>query len=230
MPDGFSGFPPELLQFLSDLARNNDRDWFAQNRDRYDDHLVGPAMAYIAAMQKPLARLAPALTARPKRVGGSLMRIHRDVRFSKDKSPYKTNVGIQFRHEAGKDVHAPGFYLHIEPDQAFFGVGIWHPDGDTLRAIRTAIAERPADWKKAKTSKAFRSRYQLAGDSLKRAPKDFAPDHPQIEDLKRKDFIAIQELDPSTLTAPGFVAESTDALKAARPFMRFLCEATGVAY
>jgi uncharacterized protein (TIGR02453 family) len=226
----FAGFPPATLKFLSDLKRNNDRDWFDANRSRYENDFLAPSLTYIEAMQQPLQKVSPLFQAVPKKVGGSLMRIFRDVRFSKDKSPYKTNIGIQFRHEAGCDVHAPGFYVHIEPDECFFGVGIWHPASEPLTAIRQAIAAQPTDWKKAKSGKAFRDRFELAGDSLKRPPRGFDADHPLIEDLKRKDFIAVQKLDSDTVTRSDFVKESLAAFKAARPLSRFLCNAIGIGF
>ncbi len=226
----FKGFPPATLKFLRDLQRHNDRDWFAANRDRYEADLLAPSLAYIEAMQQPLAKVSPLFQAVPRKVGGSLMRIFRDVRFSKDKSPYKTNIGIQFRHEAGADVHAPGFYVHIEPEQCFLGAGMWHPAADPLRAVREAIESRPADWQRARDHKPFRSRYTLAGDSLQRLPRGVDREHPYVADLKRKDFIGVQSLDPAAITAADFVPESIRAFRAAGPFMRFLCEAVGVGY
>ena len=181
-------------------------------------------------MAAPLAKLSPHFRAEPKKVGGSLMRIYRDVRFSKDKRPYKTNVGIQFRHEEGRDVHAPGFYFHVDLEEVFLGVGIWHPDSEPLKQIRKAIDKDPTSWKKAKSGKAFRDRYQLAGDSLKRPPKGYDAEHPLIEDLKRKDFIAIQSLDHDDLFDPGLVKNTIANFRAAKPLMAFLCRAVRVKF
>ncbi|MCA9100913.1 MAG: TIGR02453 family protein, partial [Planctomycetales bacterium] len=177
-----------------------------------------------------LAQFAPMFRAVPKKVGGSLMRIHRDTRFAKDKSPYKTNVGIQFRHEMGGDVHAPGFYLHIEPGQLFLGAGSWHPAADALALIRAGVDERPQQWRRAVGAKAFRERYELAGDALKRPPRDFDPAHPLIEDLKRKDFIGIAAYDESALHSSDFVDYVAAAFKDARPLVRFLCESLRLPY
>ncbi len=226
----FNGFPKETLKFLRDLAKHNDRDWFDANRERYEDYFLAPALAYITAMQQPLAKVSPLYQAVPKKVGGSLMRIFRDVRFAKDKSPYKTNIGIHFRHEAFCDAYAPGFYVHVQPKECFIGAGIWHPQGDALRAIREAIDARSTDWKKARDAKAFRSRYELAGDSLQRPPRGFDADHPFIDDIKRKDFIGVIPLQDNALTSPDFVKESIAAFKAATPMSRFLCEAVGVPF
>ena len=115
----FEGFQPTLLAFLRDLKANNNRDWFNAHKPDYEQLVREPALGFISAMGPPLAKFAPMFVAVPRKSGGSLMRVYRDTRFSRDKTPYKTNVGIQFRHEYGKDVHAPGYYFHIDPDQVF---------------------------------------------------------------------------------------------------------------
>ena len=158
------------------------------------------------------------------------MRIYRDVRFSKDKRPYKTNVGIHFRHEAGCDVHAPGYYFHIAPDEVFLGAGIWHPDSKALSKIRKAIDKDPAGWKKAQNGKAFRDRYTLEGDSLVRPPKGYDADHPLIDDLKRKDHIGVCHLDHDALFEPSILRETTATFRAAKPLMTFLCQSLGVKF
>ncbi|MDH3422381.1 MAG: TIGR02453 family protein, partial [Gemmatimonadota bacterium] len=125
-------FTEDTYRFLKDLKKNNDRDWFDANKKRYEEHLKDPALRIIAAFAPELKKISPHFMATPR----SLFRIYRDVRFAKDKSPYKTHIGLHFRHDRSKDAHAPGFYLHVEPKQAFIGVGIWHPDGPALRSIR----------------------------------------------------------------------------------------------
>lgn len=226
----FAGFPLGLLHFLSDLSRNNNRTWFTANKSRYETELLEPALAFIEAMADPLARISPHFRAEPKKVGGSLMRIYRDVRFSSDKRPYKTNVGIQFRHESGRDVHAPGFYFHVDPDEVFLGVGIWHPDSKSLAKIRRAIHKDQAGWKQAKNAKAFRETYELAGDSLKRPPRGYDAEHPLIDDLKRKDFIAVHQLDHDVLFEPDLVKSAIGNFRVAKPIMAFLCRAVGVKF
>ena len=153
------------------------------------------------------------------------MRIYRDTRFGKDKTPYKTNVGIQFRHELGKDVHCPGFYVHLAPGECFLGAGIWHPDSEALKKIRQAIDDEPAKWKRARDQKKFRSHFDLVGDSLKTAPRDFPKDHPLIEDLRRKDFIGVKKLREADVQDEGFIKATADALMASRVYIRFLCNA-----
>ena len=227
MTTTFSGFSPTLTRFLKQLEANNDRAWFAEHKPRYEELVLTPALEFISAMAEPLAEFAPAFVARPKRVGGSLMRVYRDTRFSKDKSPYKTNVGIQFRHELGKDVHAPGFYLHIDPHRAFLGAGAWRPASPALSAIRLFISDNPRGWTRAKGA-IEKAGFSFAGESLKRPPRGFDPSHPAIEDLKRKDFIAIMDFDHDALYRDDVVTFVADSLRATAPLMRFLCSAVDV--
>lgn len=226
----FKGFPLDLLHFLEKLSRNNNREWFTKNKERYETAARTPALEFISAMEKPLRKVSPHFVASAKKVGGSLMRVHRDVRFSSDKTPYKTNLGIQFRHEVGKDVHAPGFYLHIALDECFLGAGVWRPDSDSLGAIRERIVEEPARWKRASTGKRFRDAWDLGGESLKRPPRGYDANHPLIEDLKRKDHIAVAPLTHDDLLALDVVDRVTEAYKRSQPYVGFLCEAVGVAF
>ncbi len=225
-----SPFKPALVAFLEELERNNNRDWFNANKARYEADVREPALEFIENMAERLDRIAPRFNAIAKRQGGSLMRVYRDIRFSKNKAPYKTNVGIQFRHEAGRDVHAPGYYFHIDPDNVFLGAGLWHPEREALAAIRDAIVEKPRAWKRARDDRAFRRLFQLEGESLKRPPRGYDPDHTCIEDLKRKDFIAVCSLTHADLYKRTVYDRVTKTFDAARPFMRFLCRATGVRF
>ncbi len=227
----FAGFRPTLTGFLNELAANNDRDWFNAHKARYDQQVAGPAFAFIRAMAPRLARVSPHFLARTGKVGGSLMRVHRDTRFAKDKKPYKTNVGIQFRHERGKDVHAPGFYVHLALDGSFLGAGTWRPDADSLWKIRSAIDADPQGWTRARDHEPFRRHgFRLGGDSLKRAPRGFDADHPLLDDLKRKDFIAICDLEPEQHLAPDFADQVGRAFAAAAPLVGFLCAALEVQF
>jgi len=174
--------------------------------------------------------LSPHFLAVPRKVGGSLMRIHRDVRFGKDKRPYKTNVGIQFRHEQGKDVHAPGFYLHVEPNECFVGVGIWRPDATALAKIRDRICEHGKAWTEAINEKPFKRHFDLAGDSLVRPPRGYNKEHPLIESLKRKDFIAIAHLEDENILSARFKKTILDRFRIADSYMQFLCKALELRY
>jgi uncharacterized protein (TIGR02453 family) len=218
-------FSRNTLEFLGELKQNNDRTWFEANKHRYEAEVLEPALRFIEAMAPKLERLSPHFTAIPKRSGGSLMRVYRDTRFSRDKTPYKTNIGVQFRHELGRDVHAPGFYVHIEPDGCFLGAGIWHPESTALQRIRAAIVGRPDDWRRATAGKRFRNRFELSGDRLARPPRGFAIDAPHLDDIKRKDFIAISAFAAPEITETRFAGTVAEQFKAAVPLMRFLCAA-----
>ncbi len=217
-------FTKNTFKFLTDLEKNNSRDWFEANKHKYEETVREPALEYIEAMAPHLARISGSFIASPKKVGGSLMRVYRDVRFGKDKTPYKTNIGIQFRHVAGKDVHAPGFYMHIERSEIFVGAGIWRPDSTTIKNMRMAMDESPAAWKKIK-NKVLKEGFALHGDSLKKAPRGYDPEHPLIEDLRRKDFIVIQNLKRTLVTDKDFVKKSAALFASTKPLVQFICEA-----
>jgi uncharacterized protein (TIGR02453 family) len=123
----FERFKPSLFEFLEQLAENNNRPWFQANKGRYEHDVLEPAMAFIRAFQPRLKRISSYFVANDRRVGGSLMRVYRDTRFAKDGEPYKTNIGIQFRHEQGRDIHAPGFHVHIAPGECFLAVACGDP-------------------------------------------------------------------------------------------------------
>ena len=226
----FEGFPLGLLHFLNELSKHNNRTWFQANKARYEQELREPALAFIAAMEAPLSKVSSHFQAVPKKVGGSLMRIHRDVRFSKDKTPFKTNIGIQFRHEYAKDVHAPGFYLHIDNSGCFLAAGCWRPEPDALKKIRARIHERPRDWQKARDARGFKSLYVLGGSSLKRPPRGYRADDPMIEDLMRKDFVGSTEFSATDIEKRDFLRQCGGAFRKAAPLMGFLCAALEVPF
>lgn len=226
----FKGFPPQSIPFLSDLARNNNREWFANNKHHYEASIREPALDFIEEMVPKLQSISSQFHAIAKKSGGSLMRVYRDTRFSKDKTPYKTNVGIQFRHILGEDVHAPGFYLHIEPGECFLGAGIWHPESKTLAKIRNFIADNPAAWQAALAETPFRNSFQLVGSYLVRPPKGFPADHPLIDDLKRKDFIALKAFDCEQILKPTFCNFVIKGFRQTDSLMSYLCTAVEVNY
>ena len=218
-------FTPNTFDFLSALAANNHREWFDEHKPLYEATVRLPALNFICDIGVDLAKLSPHFLALPKKVGGALMRVNRDIRFGADKRPYKTNIGIQFRHEVGKDVHAPGYYLHIEPGDCFVGVGLWRPDASALGKIRDAIVDKGDAWLKARDDKIFNQKFSLAGDSLTNAPRGYAKDHPLLQDLKRKDFIAIAPLSDAAVSAKNFYPKVVEHFAAATPYMRYLCKA-----
>ena len=219
-------FSKATFDFLQDLKQNNDRVWFTENKSRYEEKLKDPALRLIEDFGPELEKIITHFLATPR----SLFRIYRDVRFSKDKSPYKTATGIHFRHEQSKNAHAPGFYLHIERGEVFAGVGIWHPEAKALRAIREHIVEHPAGWKRASTAKRFTESFELVGDRPKRPPKGFDPDHILIEELKWKDYIGVKQLPQSFVTKAALPKDLAKTFMAGTPLMRFLCDALGVPF
>lgn len=226
----FAGFPKDTLDFLDDLSHNNNRAWFAENKSRYEASVLAPSLALIECLKKPLDKVAPMLGVEAKRSGGSLMRIYKDTRFSNDKTPYKINIGIQFRHVAGKDVHAPGVYLHIAPEECFFGAGLWRPDAVALQAIRAAIVGNPAGWQKAIGGKRFRESYEVYDDRLKTAPRGIDRAHPLINDLRLKSFLGTCYLTRKQVESPQLLDDLPRLVKQAAPLMSFLCQAVEQPY
>lgn len=226
-------FTRGVFDFLKELELNNNKPWWEENKDRYIRVIREPALDFVEDVGARIQNLSPHYLADPRTNGGSLMRPYRDVRFSKDKTPYKTNVGIHFRHEGGKDVHAPGFYLHIEASGSFGGVGLWNPEAKVARQIRQAINEDPAGWKGSAKGKAFTDIWSIDhGDqsTLRRVPKEFDEDHPYPDDLRLKSFTAGTKLSHKTITSDGFDAELVREFKKASNYMAFLSSAIGVAY
>ena len=221
---------PALFDFLRELKDNNERPWFEGNKARYRAEVRDPMLDFIQAFAEPLAEISPHFRADPRANGGSLFRIYRDTRFSKDKTPYKTNVGAHFRHTAGKDAHAPGFYLHLEPGMCFAGCGVWHPDSPTLGKIRDAIVEKPEEWTRITTSGAFCRTFRLAGEALKRPPRGYDPEHPLVEDLKRKDFVVIADVEEAEAVRPDFLDRFAAIARSGSEFTSYLCKAVGVPF
>jgi len=223
-------FTPKLFHFLEDLSENNDRDWFKAHQDDYEHRVREPALEFINDFAGPLHEISPHFNADSRKVGGSLFRIQRDTRFAKPKTPYKTNTGMQFRHVMAKDVHSPGYYINLQPRECYVGVGLWRPETKVAYDIRAAIDADPPAWKKATRSKRFTEVLTIGGDSLIRPPKGYDEDHPLIEDLKRKDFIASTRITQKMVTSDHFIEDLTDIFKRATPFMKFLCGAVGVSF
>lgn len=214
-------FSEGFFRFLRDLQANNDRAWFQANKARYETEVRQPMLAFIMALSDPLRRVNPHFVADPRPVGGSMFRIVRDTRFSKDKSPYKTHVGAQFRHsECPKDVHAPGFYLHLEPGGCFMGAGLWHPDPESLWKVRDRIAHDTKAWQTIR-----KSGLEIHGEALKRVPQGFEADHVFAEDLKLKDFYTDEPLEERDACAPDFLQRYADNCRRNLPLMAFLTQA-----
>jgi uncharacterized protein (TIGR02453 family) len=217
---GRTYFHPKLFQFLEQLRRNNRRTWFLKHKPEFEELARQPGLLFIADLQLRLRDVSTWLVADPKPRGGSLFRIYRDVRFSKDKSPYKTHVGFNFWHASATEaVHGPGLYLHLDPKGSFLAGGIWQPDPRSLARIRDAINWRQDEWRAAKRG------LRLGGDTLTRPPRGYCADHPLIEDLKRKDFIASVELTQAQVCSGHFLEDFLRAARRMKPLMQFVSEA-----
>lgn len=230
-PLPFTGFPKDYLAFFRELSKNNDREWFEANRHRFEESVKEPLRSFIAAMDLPLGRFADCFVADTRPQGGSMFRIYRDTRFSRDKSPYKDNGACQFRHMAGKDAHAPGFYVHLSPKEVFYGGGIWVPPAPELRKVRDAIVADPERWREITRAPAFRRRFgEVAGDGLKRPPVGYDPEHEFVEDLKKQSFFAMEEVEPKAILSKDFAKQVARSFEALGPFMEFLTDALGLPY
>jgi uncharacterized protein (TIGR02453 family) len=221
----FSGFPADLFRFLKDLRNNNNRAWFNDHKDRYTAAVVEPMGQFILAMQPRLAAISEHYTADPRPHGGSMFRIYRDTRFSRDKAPYKTHAACHFRHRSGKDAHAPGFYVHLDLDELYFGGGIWRPPSPQLGRIRDFIADNARSWARIKNAPKVKEVGGIQGDSLERPPRGFDAEHVHIDDLKRKSFYVMTEAEPATALQADFPDTVTRAFQRAAPLARFVCDA-----
>lgn len=219
-------FTAETFEFLRDLRANNRKDWFDQQRGRYERCAKAPLLQFIQAVAPHLGQLSRHYAANE----ASVFRLHRDVRFSHDKSPYKTHLAAQFRHAMvggplRESVHAPGFYFHLAPDGfgemegVFGGFGMWQPPADVLQAVRQRIVDEPEEWQAAVKG------LRLTGQSLKRPPQGFDADHPLIADLKRKDFIAVEHFTEADALRPDFAELFGQAMQRGAGLQRFLCAA-----
>ncbi|MEM7166971.1 MAG: DUF2461 domain-containing protein [Planctomycetota bacterium] len=221
----------KTVVFLKELQANNNRDWFQENKKRFEADAQGPMLQFLTELAVPMQKVSKHIVVDPKKSGGSMMRIYRDTRFSKNKDPYNTHLSAQFRHAIGKDVQAPGFFLRIAPDAVTLGCGIWQPDTAALTKIRDAIDKKQAAWKKVVADAAFKKTFgELAGESLKRPPRGYDAEHPLVTDLKRKDFVGFTTLKPGVITKDTFLGDVIDSYKAGKPLMKFICAALDLAY
>ncbi|HTW30255.1 MAG TPA: TIGR02453 family protein, partial [Candidatus Sulfotelmatobacter sp.] len=215
-------FTPETFRFLTRLKRNNDRDWFNAHKHEYETFVKQPALRFIADFAAPLYEIAPHLVADSRPSRGSLFRIYRDTRFATDKRPYKTNVAMRFSHR-GKDVHSPGFYLHLEPGGCFAACGLWHPEPATLLRVRNAIVERADEWRKVRKLVNWDD-----ASKLSRPPRGFCSEHEFVENLKLRDIGSAIELTDAQACSPRFMTTFATACRKMSPLARFLSGALGL--
>ena len=217
-------FTDDLFRFLARLKRNNNRNWFLAHQQEYEAHVRQPALRFIADFAVPLYEIAPYLTADPRPSRGSLFRIYRDTRFSYDKRPYKTHVAMRFSHR-GKDVHSPGFYLHLESGGCFAASGLWHPEPPTLLKVRNAIVSRPEEWRAVRKL----LNWDDAG-KLKRPPRGFPADHEFVEDLKLRDLGTAVDFSDKQICSPKFMSIFAAACRKMSPVAAFLSGAVGLKF
>jgi uncharacterized protein (TIGR02453 family) len=223
-------FTRDGLAFLTELKKHNDKVWFEKNKQRYEAGLRDPGLKLAADLAPVLKKISKSFVVDLRPNGGSLSRIYRDTRFAKDKSPYKTALFFHFRHEDGDEEGAPGFYMHIGPGESRVGAGIWRPAPAKLAKIRDAIAGDAAAWRKAKSKTGLGSACMMSGESLKKVPKGYDPEHEHAEDLKRRDFGVSLDLSDSALTSAELVRDVGERFRAAAPVVDFLCDAIGLAF
>jgi len=221
---GTAFFSPDVFTFLRQLKRHNDRDWFARNKARYQTSIVEPALSFIRDFSPQLEKISPFFVADARPTRGSLFRIYRDTRFSNDKRPFKTHVGIHFSHSSGKDAHAPVFYLHLEPDSCFVAAGIWHPDNRALTKVRSAIVREPEQWAD------IRRKLTLEGDRLSRPPRGFDPNHPFVDDLKMKDFVTSVALTEEQICSDKLMRDFVSSCRKMAPLVQFTARALGLKF
>ena len=233
-PSTFTGFKPEAIQFLVDLAANNDRAWFQPRKAEYERLLKEPLEQLIAALAQRFEQRGIPLHADPAK---SPFRIYRDVRFSKDKSPYKTNMGASFPWVGdapasdvdGRShtpmVHSSGGYFHLQPGEIYVGGGIWHPDKPWLDAFRQAITKDASAYHGAVDDPAFTKVFggiSSDGETLQRVPQGYAADHPEAETLKMKNVTFGHRLADKDAMSPKLPDILADSYAAAIPVVRYL--------
>jgi len=221
-------FTPGLFEFLHQLQSHNNRDWFLENEERYEKQVRDPILRFITDLGPGLHKINPRIVADPSPTRGSMMRIYRDIRFSKDKSPYKTFIAAHFWHDKGKEGATPGFYLRLEPGDSMLGAGIWHPEPGALKKIRDAIAGDPKGWKRDTSAGQLRAICNMGGESLQKPPRGYDPNHPFIEDIKRKDFTVGLPLADKSVLGSDILKFTLATYQKMGPFVQFLTRAIGL--
>jgi len=219
-------FSDKSFKFLRALARHNEKPWFETHRKDYEAHVRQPFLRLIGDLQPDVATVSPHFRADTRTNGGSLFRIHRDARFSNDKSPYKTWQGARLFHERRRETAAPSFYVHLQPGGSFVGAGLWHPESDTQRKIRQFIVDNPESWKAAAHAKKLRKQFEFeTSEMLVRPPRGFDPQFEFIDDLKHRNWVFWRTLDDDAMTGPKLRQTIAADLVTLAPFVDYLCAA-----
>ena len=222
-------FDSKLYRFFVELAKNNQRDWFQSNKQRFEQEVQQPLLDYVEAMAKPLKKISPSILAIGKKSGGSLTRIYRDTRFAKDKTPYQNYLMAHFGPTASMQEPSAGFYLRVDAKGLTCGMGMCG-DSRAIKLIRQHIDTHQKEFVRARDHRTFTQMYPegITGESLKRPPQGFDKDHPLLDDLKRKGFFTELTLPKRQATKKDVVEYSMAAFKAAKPLVAFLNRAMNV--
>jgi len=225
-PGSFTAFPPSTAAFYRDLEQNNDRAWFEDHKERFIREVRDPSLAFIEAMGPRLAALAPAVQFDTRTNGaGSLMRIYRDTRFSKDKTPYKTNLGIIFWEGPGKKMECPGFYFHLEAGSIGFYGGLYRFTDAQIDTYRAALVNDRLGAELDDVLNELRALgpYRVGGSHLKTVPRGFDPDHPRADLLKHNGLYAGLDLDdPGLVSRPEFMDVAFEHWRVLAPLHHWL--------
>lgn len=218
----FRGFPPEALQFLRRLKRNNNREWFLKNKETYEQKVKAPMVELVLALGREMQPIAPEMSWDPKR---AIFRIYRDVRFSADKTPYKTHIAAVFHFHRLEKLNGAGLYFHVSPSELEIAGGVYKPGSEELLAIRQHIAANHKRFRSIIEAPQFRKLFdELWGEQLTRPPKGFAKDHPAIDLLRYKHFLADVTKPPDLAESPKLLPTLVTLFRAMMPMVRFLNE------
>lgn len=215
-------FTEETFAFLFDLDVHNSKLWMDDNRDRYEQHVKQAMYGFVEAVAEPLhARVSRHLDPVPRIQGGSVFQIHRDTRFSDDKTPYKRNAGCWIGHDSGS---GPGLYLHLEPGNCFTGAGIYRPKTSVLNQVRDRIVDHRSSWSRVR-NEVLAAGWEFGGDKLKTSPRGYDPDDSMIEDLRRTSYVVTRAFEEATATRDDFVEVYVGWAEQAAPLLRYLARA-----
>ncbi|MBW7887551.1 MAG: DUF2461 domain-containing protein [Bacteroidetes bacterium] len=220
----FNGFPNEGIKFLERLKKNNNREWYAKHKQEYEELLKFPMQCFVNSLKPFFSEFAPQYDVHPKH---SVFRIYRDVRFSKNKAPYKTHIAAHFVMRGNpKGFLGSGYYMSIEPGEVFLGGGIYMPESGQLKKIRKAIDSRSKEFLEILTKKSFKKMFgAIEGKTLQRIPQGFTSDHPLAEYLKLKQFFVGVELPETACFKKNFLNKAEEVFREMSPFINFLNEA-----
>ena len=209
-----------VLDFLSQLKLNNNREWFQENKKWYDASKK-EVENFVSGIITTISAIDPALQTPPMK--DCMFRIFRDVRFGADKSPYKTNFGA-FIARGGRKSSFPGYYFHFEPGESMLAGGVYQPEPDTLKLIRNEVYFRSAELKEILEKPSFKNHFNQLGDfdKMKKAPKDFPADFPDVDLLKYRSYIVSQNIPDKIVASDNYQNEVLEMVKELQPFMAFL--------